>query len=88
MISKKNLIINQYLHMNTQLNNYIQQNIFPDFIDVVDFIFYFNYNFLDPSQYAQTVDNILDINKIQYRLDQYFQLMEIMNHQYILPIEF
>ena len=65
MISKKNLIIRQYLEMNTQLNNYIQQNIFPDFIDVVDLIFYFNYNFLDPSQYVQTVDNILEINKIQ-----------------------
>jgi len=65
MISKKNLIINQYLQMNNQLNNYIQQNIFPDFIDVVDLIFYFNYNFLDPSQYVQTVDNILEINKIE-----------------------
>ncbi len=65
MISKKNLIISQYLQMNTQLNNYIQQNIFPDFIDVVDLIFYFNYNFLDPSQYVQTIDNILEINKIE-----------------------
>ena len=51
--------------MNTQLNNYIQQNIFPDFIDVVDLIFYFNYNFLDHSQYVQTIDNILEINKIE-----------------------
>ena len=65
MISKKNLIISQYLQMKTQLHNYIQQNIFPDFIDVVDLIFYFNYNFLDPSQYVQTVDNILEINKIE-----------------------
>ena len=65
MISKKNLIIRQYLEMNNQLNNYIQQNIFPDFIDVVDLIFYFNYNFLDPSQYVQTVENILEINKIE-----------------------
>ena len=39
MITKRNLIISQYLQMNTQLNNYIQQNIFPDFIDVVDLIF-------------------------------------------------
>jgi len=65
MISKKNLIIRQYLKMNNPLNNYIQQNIFPDFIDVVDLIFYFNYNFLDPSQYVQTIDNILEINKIE-----------------------
>ena len=65
MISKKNLIIRQYLEMISQLNNYIQQNIFPDFNDVVDIIFYFNYNFLDQSQYVQTIDNILEINKIE-----------------------
>ena len=65
MISKRNLIISQYLKMNSQLNNYIQQNVFPDFTDVIDLIFYFNYNFIDQSQYVQTIDNILEINKIE-----------------------
>ena len=65
MISKRNLIIRQYLQMNSELNNYIQQNVFPDFTDVIDLIFYFNYNFIDQSQYVQTIDNILEINKIE-----------------------
>ena len=65
MITKRNLIISQYLQMNSQLNNYIQQNVFPDFTDVIDLIFYFNYNFIDQSQYVQTIDNILEINKIE-----------------------
>ena len=65
MITKRNLIISQYLQMNSQLNNYIQQNLFPDFTDVIDLIFYFNYNFIDQSQYVQTIDNILEINKIE-----------------------
>ncbi len=70
MISKRNLIISQYLQMNSQLNNYIQQNVFPDFTDVIDLIFYFNYNFIDQSQYVQTIDNILEINKIE--IDELF----------------
>ena len=65
MITKRNLIISQYLQMKSQLNNYIQQNVFPDFTDVIDLIFYFNYNFIDQSQYVQTIDNILEINKIE-----------------------
>ena len=51
--------------MKSQLNIYIQQNVFPDFTDVIDLIFYFNYNFIDQSQYVQTIDNILEINKIE-----------------------
>ena len=65
MISKRNFIISQYLQMKSQLNIYIQQNVFPDFTDVIDLIFYFNYNFIDQSQYVQTIDNILEINKIE-----------------------
>ena len=65
MISKRNFIISQYLQMKSQLNNYIQQNVFPDFTDVIDLIFYFNYNFIDQSHYVQTIDNILEINKIE-----------------------
>ena len=65
MISKRKLIITEYLKMNSELINYIQQSIFPDFNDVIDLIFYFNYNFMVESQYVQTIDNILEINKIQ-----------------------
>jgi hypothetical protein len=65
MISKRKLIITEYLKMNNELINYIQQSIFPDFNDVIDLIFYFNYNFMVESQYVQTIDNILEINKIQ-----------------------
>ena len=65
MISKRKLIITEYLKMNNELINNIQQSIFPDFNDVIDLIFYFNYNFMVESQYVQTIDNILEINKIQ-----------------------
>ena len=65
MISKRKLIITEYLKMNSELINNIQQSIFPDFNDVIDLIFYFNYNFMVESQYVQTIDNILEINKIQ-----------------------
>ena len=78
MISKKNFIISQYLKMNSQLNVYINQNIFPDFIDVVDLIFYFNYNFIDQSQYVQTIDNILEINKIVIDDDQFGKVCDLI----------
>ena len=78
MISKRNFIISEHLKMNTVLHSYINQNIFPDFIDVVDLIFYFNYNFLDQSQYVQTIDNILEIKKIVIDDDQFGKVCDLI----------
>ena len=78
MISKRKLIISQYLQMNSQLNNYIQQNVFPDFTDVIDLIFYFNYNFIDQSQNVQKIDNILEINKIEIDYELFGKVCDLI----------
>ena len=64
MISKKRLIIREYLKMNEDLKPLIEKSIFPDFWDVIDIIFYFNYNFLKPDGDVQAIDDILEINNI------------------------
>ena len=64
MVSKKSLIIEQYLKMNKDIKDFIEKNIFPEFWDVIDILFYFNYNFLKPDEDVQTIDNILEINNI------------------------
>ena len=64
MVSKKSLIIEQYLKMNKDIKDLIEKNIFPEFWDVIDIIFYFNYNFLKPDEDVQTIDNMLEINNI------------------------
>jgi hypothetical protein len=64
MITKKSLIIEKYLKMNKDIKVYINKDMFPEFWDVVDIIFYFNYNFLKPNEDVQTIDNMLEINNI------------------------
>ena len=64
MISKKRLIIQQYLKMNEDIKEYTKKDIFPEFHDVIDILFYFNYNFLKPNDDVQNIDDILEINKI------------------------
>jgi hypothetical protein len=64
MVNKKSLIIEQYLKMIKDIETLIEKNIFPEFWDVIDIIFYFNYNFLKPDEDVQTIDNMLEINKL------------------------
>ena len=64
MVSKKSLIIEQYLKMNKDIKHLIEKNIFPEFWDVIDILFFFNYNFLKPDEDVQTIDNMLEINNI------------------------
>ena len=64
MVSKKSLIIESYLKMNKDINYCIGKNIFPEFWDIKDVLFYFQYNFLNPSDDVQAIDNILEICQI------------------------
>jgi hypothetical protein len=64
MVSKKHLIIESYLKMNKDINSCIGKNIFPEFWDITDVLFYFQYNFLNPSDDVQAIDNILEICQI------------------------
>jgi len=72
MVNKKSLIIEQYLKMIKDIETLIEKNIFPEFWDVIDIIFYFNYNFLKPDEDVQTIDNMLEINKIDIDDDDVF----------------
>ena len=72
MITKKQIIITQYLKMNYDLHMYVIINLFPDFVDVIDLIFYFNYYFIDPSQHVQLIEDILEINNVVIEDDEVF----------------
>jgi hypothetical protein len=78
MVSKKSLIIEQYLKMNKDIKDLIEKNIFPEFWDVIDILFYFNYNFLKPDEDVQTIDNMLEINNIDIDDDVFGSVCDII----------
>ena len=72
MITKKHLIIRYYIRMISDLKDLIGIDIFPEFIDAIDIIFYFGYNFMNESDYVQTIDDLLEINRIDIN-DELFE---------------
>ena len=72
MTTKKSLIIIKYLKLVEEIKLITGKNIFPEFIDAVDIIFYFGYNFMKESEYCQVIDDILEINNI-YLDDEVFE---------------
>ena len=64
MVSKKQIIIEHYLKMNKDIETCIGKHIFVEFWDIKDLLFYFQYNFLNPSDDVQAIDNILEICQI------------------------
>ena len=46
--------------------------LFPDFFDVIDLIFHFNYYFIDPSQPVQLIEEILEIVNIVIKDNKIF----------------
>ena len=64
MTTKKSLIIIKYLKVVEEIKQITGKNIFPDFIDAIDIIFYFGYTFMNESEYCQAIDDILEINNI------------------------
>ena len=59
--------------MNYDLQHYIKINIFPDFVNVIDLIFYFNYLFIHPSQHVYLIEYILKINNVVIEDDEVFR---------------
>ena len=74
MKSKKDLIIEKYLLMKHQLKNKLAIDIFPEFINCTDIVFYFNYNFLMIQHPAEKIEDILQINNI-YLDDEAFGIV-------------
>jgi len=78
MITKKQLIITQYLKMNYDLKHYIHQNIFPDFYDVVDILFYFQYNFMMVAHPPEKIEDLLLIHNIVLDDERFGKVCEII----------
>ena len=72
MTTKKSLIIIKYLKLVEEIKFITGKNIFPEFIDAIDIIFYFGYSFMKESEYCQVIDDILEINNI-YLDDEVFE---------------
>ena len=64
MTTKKSLIIIKYLKLVEEIKIITGKNIFPEFIDAIDIIFYFGYSFMKESEYCQVIDDILELNNI------------------------
>ena len=64
MTTKKSLIIIKYLKLVEQIEIITGKNIFPEFIDAIDIIFYFGYSFMKESEYCQVIDDLLELNNI------------------------
>ena len=64
MKTKKHIIIEKYLLMIQELNKILNVDIFPEFNNPIDILFYFQYNFLMVPHPAEKIEDILEINSI------------------------
>ena len=78
MVSKKQIIIESYLKMNKDIETCIGKHIFVEFWDIKDLLFYFQYNFLNPSDDVQVIDNILEIGQIEIDDDVFGKVCDII----------
>ena len=73
MASRRSLIIRGYLTMNKKLKELFIFNIFPDFDNVTDIIFYFSYNFvMDCQHIPEKIEEILELNNYKIEDDNEF----------------
>ena len=73
MNSRRSLIIRNYLTMIKKLKELSIINIFPDFDNVNDIIFYFSYNFvMDCQHIPEKIEDILELNSYKIEDDEYF----------------
>ena len=73
MTSRRNLIIRGYITMIHKLKELFIFNIFPDFQNVTDIIFYFSYNFvLNCNHIPEKIEEILELNNYIIEDDKYF----------------
>ena len=57
MKTKKQILIQKYLLMIEELKKILNVDIFPEFNDVVDILFYFQYNFLMIQHPAEKIED-------------------------------
>ena len=73
MSNRRSLIIRGYLTMIKKLKELSIINIFPDFDNVTDIIFYFSYNFiLNCNHIPEKIEEILELNNYKIEDDEYF----------------
>ena len=69
MTTKKDLIINKYQYLKSQLEVYINSNLFPslDDYDITDIIFYLNLYFPKggEQEYINTIEKLMKQKQIQ-----------------------
>jgi hypothetical protein len=78
MISKKQLIIKKYLLMVEQLRKILNIDIFPEFYDVVDILFYFQYSFMMVQHPPEKIEDLLEINNIKLDDNTFGDVSEII----------
>lgn len=78
MITKKQLIIRKYLLMVEQLRKILNVDIFPEFYDVVDILFYFQYSFLMVQHPPEKIEDLLEINNIKLDDNTFGDVSEII----------
>ena len=78
MITKKHLIIEKYLLMVKELKKILLIDIFPEFYDVVDILFYFQYNFMMAEHPPEKIEDLLLINNINLDDDTFGNVSEIV----------
>ena len=78
MISKKQLIIRKYLLMVEQLRKILNVDIFPEFYDVVDILFYFQYSFMMVQHPPEKIEDLLEINNIKLDDNTFGDVSEII----------
>ena len=73
MNNRKSIIIKEYFIMTNKLKELSIINIFPDFENVTDIIFYFSYNFvLNCNHIPEKIEEILELNNYKIEDDKYF----------------
>ena len=78
MTTKKKLIIRKYLLMVEQLRKILNLDIFPEFYDVVDILFYFQYNFMMVPHPPEKIEDLLEINNIKLDDNTFGDVSEII----------
>ena len=82
MTTKKDLIINKYQHLKSQLHNYIDGSLFPslDDYDITDIIFYLNLYFARgrEEEYIDTIEKLMKQKQIDINDDDYTTVVNLI----------
>ena len=78
MVTKKKLIIEKYLLMVEQLRKILNVDIFPEFNDVVDILFYFQYNCMMVQHPSEKIEDLLLIHNIVLDDERFGKVCDII----------